>query len=68
MAGHHGNKQATVLNLTVVAVDVANNAILIKGAVPGPKKSIVTIRTAVKNPDAKVEIKELVNYSAPKAE
>ncbi len=68
MAGHHGNKKATVLNLTVVAVDVANNAILIKGAVPGPKKSIVTIRTAVKNPDAKVEIKELVNYSAPKAE
>lgn len=68
MAGHHGNKQATVLNLTVVAVDVANNALLIKGAVPGPKKSIVMIRTAVKQPNKKVEVKELVNYSAPKAE
>ncbi len=68
MAGHHGNKQATILNLTIVAVDVANNAILIKGAVPGPKKSIVKIRTAVKNPNAKVEVKELVNYLASKAE
>lgn len=68
MAGHHGNKQATILNLTIVGVDVENNAILIKGAVPGPKKSLVTIRTAVKRPDAKVEVKELVNYSASKAE
>ena len=68
MAGHYGHQQATILNLTVVAVDVENNAILIKGAVPGPKKSVVTIRTAVKNPNGKVEIKELVNYTAAKAE
>lgn len=68
MAGHHGNKQATVLNLVVVAVDTVNNAILVKGAVPGPKKSIVTIRSAVKSRKEKVEVKELVNYTASKAE
>ena len=68
MAGHHGNKQATVLNLTIVAVDMTNNAILVKGAVPGPKKSIVMLRSAVKSEGKKVEVKELVNYSAPKAE
>ena len=61
-------KQATVLNLVVVAVDTVNNAILVKGAVPGPKKSIVTIRSAVKNAGAKVEVKEIVNYTAAKAE
>ena len=64
MAGHHGNTQATILNLSVVAVDIENNAILIKGAVPGPKKSIVTIRSAVKSEGKKVEIKEIVNYTA----
>lgn len=68
MAGHHGNKQATVLNLVVVAVDAVNNAILVKGAVPGSKKSIVTIRSAVKSRKEKVEVKELVNYTANKAE
>ena len=54
----------TILNLTVVAVDMENNALLIKGAIPGPKKSIVTIRTAVKAAGNKVEVKEIVNYTA----
>ena len=48
MSGHHGNKSATILNLTVVAVDTARNAILVKGGLPGPKKSLVVIRSAVK--------------------
>jgi large subunit ribosomal protein L3 len=48
MSGHHGNKSATILNLTVVAVDVEKNAILIKGGLPGPRKSLVVIRSAVK--------------------
>lgn len=64
MAGHHGNTQATILNLTVVAVDMENNAVLVKGAIPGPKKSIVTIRSAVKSEGKKVEVKEIVNYTA----
>lgn len=48
MPGHMGNVQTTVLNLQVVAVDPAKNAILIKGAIPGPNKGLVTIRSAVK--------------------
>lgn len=67
-AGHEGNKRVTIQNLTVVSVDPENNAILVKGAVPGPKKSIVVLRTAVKGSLVKAEVKDLVNYSAPKAE
>lgn len=48
MPGHDGNQQATILNLKVVAIDEARNAILIKGGIPGPKKGLVTIRSAVK--------------------
>ncbi len=64
MAGHHGNTTATILNLLVVAVDPTNNAILVKGAIPGPKKSIVTLRTAVKaQKGTKTIVKPLVNYT-----
>ena len=62
MPGHDGHKTSTILNLLVVAVDPANNAILVKGAVPGPKKSIVKIKSAVKC-NKKVEVKPLVNYT-----
>ena len=48
MPGHMGNKQITVQNLEVVKVDTDNNLILVKGAVPGPKKSLVTIKETVK--------------------
>ncbi|MDO4268515.1 MAG: 50S ribosomal protein L3 [Eubacteriales bacterium] len=48
MAGHMGSKQVTVQNLEVVRVDADNNLILVKGAVPGPKKSLVTIKETVK--------------------
>ena len=67
MSGHHGNYTRTTLNLTVVAVYPEKNAILIKGSVPGPNKSIVKIRTAIKAPNLKHEVKELVNI-APKDE
>ena len=43
-----GNVKATVQNLEVVRVDAENNLLLIKGAVPGPKKSLVTIKESVK--------------------
>lgn len=49
MAGHMGNKQVTVQNLEVVRVDAENNLILVKGAVPGPKKALVTIKSTVKS-------------------
>ena len=48
MAGHMGSVQVTVQNLDVVRVDVENNVILVKGAVPGPKKSLVTVKETVK--------------------
>ena len=48
MPGHMGNKKITIQNLEVVKVDVENNLILVKGAVPGPKKSLVTIKETVK--------------------
>ena len=49
MPGHMGAKKITVQNLEVVKVDVDNNLILVKGAVPGPKKSLVTIKETVKS-------------------
>ncbi len=48
LAGQYGVENVTVQNLEVVRVDAKRNAILIKGAVPGPKGSVVTIRTTVK--------------------
>ncbi|MCU6762213.1 50S ribosomal protein L3 [uncultured Roseburia sp.] len=48
MPGHMGSKKITVQNLEVVRVDAENNLLLIKGAVPGPKKSLVTIKETVK--------------------
>jgi len=48
LAGHMGAEAVTIQNLEVVRVDLENNLILVKGAVPGPRKSIVTVRDAVK--------------------
>lgn len=48
MPGQMGNKKVTIQNLEVVKVDAENNLILVKGAVPGPKKSLVTIKETVK--------------------
>jgi len=48
MPGQMGNKKITVQNLEIVRVDAENNLLLVKGSVPGPKKSLVTIKEAVK--------------------
>jgi large subunit ribosomal protein L3 len=48
MAGRMGNERHTTQNLTVHAVDAENSLLLIKGALPGPKGSVVLVRTAVK--------------------
>ena len=48
MPGHMGGKQVTTQNLEIVKVDVEKNLLLVKGAVPGPKKSLVTIKESVK--------------------
>ncbi len=48
LPGHMGAEATTIQNLEIVRVDAEQNLILVKGAVPGPKKSIVTVRDAVK--------------------
>ena len=48
MPGHMGSKKVTIQNLQIVRVDADKNLLLIKGAVPGPKKGLVTIKEAVK--------------------
>lgn len=48
LAGHMGSVKVTVQNLEVVKVDTDKNLILVKGAIPGAKGSVVTIKEAVK--------------------
>jgi large subunit ribosomal protein L3 len=48
MAGHMGHERVTVLNLEVVRVDPERNLLLVKGAVPGPKRGLVMLRSSVK--------------------
>ena len=48
MPGQMGNKRITIQNLEIVRVDAENNLLLVKGAVPGPKKALVTIKETVK--------------------
>ena len=49
LPGHHGHRRVTVLKLQVVRVDADRNLLLIKGAVPGPKGSLVLVRDSVRN-------------------
>ena len=48
MPGHYGHEKVTIQNLEVVKVDAARSVLLIKGAIPGPKGSIVTVTDTVK--------------------
>ncbi len=49
MPGQMGHVRATVQNLEVVRIDTENNIILVKGAVPGPKKALVVLKETVKS-------------------
>ncbi len=62
LPGHMGNVASTIQNLEVVAVDLENNVILIKGNVPGPKKSLVMIKSSVKKTDKINPAEELISY------
>lgn len=62
LPGQMGNVNTTVQNLEIVAVDLENNVILIKGNVPGPKKSLVVIKTAVKKPGKINPAADLITY------
>ncbi len=61
LPGHMGQKTVTNQNLEVIMVDVEKNVVLVKGNVPGAKKSFVTIKSSVKTNKAN-EAKELVQY------
>ena len=63
MAGQMGHVTRTVQNLLVVSIDPENNVILIKGNVPGPKNSFVTIKTAVKRGNETEEALDLITYA-----
>ena len=63
LPGHMGNEKTTIQNLMVVKVDLENNLILIKGNVPGPKKSLVMIRDGVKANGKKSDALELITYT-----
>lgn len=49
LPGRMGGERVTVQNLEIVKVDVERNLLLVKGSIPGPKKSFVTVKTAVKS-------------------
>ena len=62
LAGHMGTLTVTIQNLEVVAVDTENNVILISGNIPGPKKGLVVIKSAVKANGKVNEMENLVSY------
>ena len=48
LAGHYGHERVTIQNLEVVKVDSARNILLIKGCIPGPRGTVVTVNESVK--------------------
>ena len=66
MPGHYGHETVSILNLTVVGVDDAKHALLIKGAIPGPNRGLVSIRSAVKFTKNVPAAKTLVDNTAKK--
>ena len=62
LPGHMGTLTVTIQNLKIVAVDTENNVILVSGNVPGPKKSLVLIKSAVKANGEKKDMEQLVSY------
>jgi large subunit ribosomal protein L3 len=63
LPGHMGYKLITVQNLEVIEIDLDKNIILVKGNVPGPKKSLVIIKSAIKHEGQVNEMDELVTYA-----
>jgi large subunit ribosomal protein L3 len=48
MPGRMGHETITIQNLVVVRADIDNNILLVKGNVPGPNKSLIIVKNAVK--------------------
>ena len=66
LPGHMGNETVTIQNLEIIAVDLEENVILVKGNIPGPKNSFVIIKSSIKHPNTKNEVSELVSYEEAK--
>lgn len=64
LPGQMGNVTRTVQNLEIVAVDTENNVLLIKGSIPGPKKGLVVVKSAVKANGKVNQAEELISYAA----
>jgi len=65
MSGHHGNLSATILNQLLVEANAEKNYILVRGSVPGAKRSLVLVRSAIKTQLGKPEkVQALVDYEA----
>ena len=62
LPGHMGGEQVTVQNLEVIQIDLENNCLLIKGNVPGPKNSLVLVKSSIKNAGKVNEAIELISY------
>ena len=67
LAGHMGTLTVTIQNLEVVAVDTENNVILVSGNIPGPKNSLVIIKSAVKANGKVNEMENLISYEVEEA-
>jgi len=61
LPGHMGNETITIQNLQIVEVNAEENYILVSGNIPGPKNSLVLIKTAVKNNGKKKDM-EIISY------
>ena len=66
LPGQMGNVTRTVQNLEIVAVDVENNVLLISGSIPGPKKGLVVVKTAVKANGKVNPAEDLIVYETKK--
>ena len=62
LAGHMGVETRTIQNLEIIEVNVNENYILVSGSIPGPKNSLVLVRTAIKTGDKTKEPVELIVY------
>ena len=63
LPGRMGGEQVTVQNLEVIQIDLENNCLLIKGNVPGPKNSLVFVKSSIKNTGKVNEVVELISYA-----
>ena len=67
LPGHMGTLTVTIQNLEIIAVDLENNCLLVKGNVPGAKNSLVIIKSAVKANGKVNEKQELISYETTEA-